>query len=93
MGLPEVTYLQAVKPLYGIPESVIHWYLTYISHHLDFLGMRSSLSDPCVLLWRSVEGPCRLIMLQIEVTLGVGTTDFLRDEYKDSKYLRINTRM
>lgn len=31
--------LKVVEPLYGIPETGLHWYLTYLSHHLETLGM------------------------------------------------------
>lgn len=35
--LPYGYVVKVVKPLYGIPESGFHWYLTYLTHHLDTL--------------------------------------------------------
>lgn len=40
--LPSGQVLKVVKPLYGISESGLHWYLTYLEHHLDVLKMHSS---------------------------------------------------
>lgn len=50
LGLPHGFVLNVVKPLYEIPESGLHWYLTYLTHHLDSLNMTRSKCDPCVLI-------------------------------------------
>lgn len=50
IGLDAGTVWRAVKPMYGIPETALNWYLTYISHNIDTLGMRRSRCDPCVLI-------------------------------------------
>lgn len=34
LNLPQRQVLKVLKPLYEIPESGIHWYLTYLKHHL-----------------------------------------------------------
>lgn len=39
MDLPRNMVLQVVRPLYGMPESGLHWYLTYLDHHITCLGM------------------------------------------------------
>lgn len=39
MDLPPDTIPHVVKPLYGIPEAGLHWYLAYLSHHIDELVM------------------------------------------------------
>lgn len=47
------------KPLYGIPDSGLHWYLTYLTHNLDTFKMNKARMDICVLLRRqnnSLEG-------------------------------------
>lgn len=49
MNLPEDEILQAVKPLYGVPESGLHWFITYRNHHEAKLGLKSSNIDPCLL--------------------------------------------
>ena len=80
LGLDEDYVLKVVKPLYGIPESGLHWYLTYLSHHLDTLKMVRAQCDPCVLLRRNQDDLERLILLQVDDSLGVGTPDFLEEE-------------
>lgn len=50
MGLPPYTVLHVFKPLYGIPEAGLHWYLTYLSHHIYTLGMTKSRYDPYLLM-------------------------------------------
>lgn len=45
MGLPEVTVLKVVKPLYGIPESALHWYLTYLDYHVQILEIFNQKSE------------------------------------------------
>lgn len=32
LGLPPGFVVKVLKPLYGIPESGLHWYLTYLSN-------------------------------------------------------------
>lgn len=52
MVLPSHTVLPVVKRLYCLPEAVLHWYVTYLSHHIDELGMNKSRLDLCVLIKR-----------------------------------------
>lgn len=44
--LPEDTVLHVVEPLYIIPKSGLHWYLTYLDHHKQRLGMKRTTIDP-----------------------------------------------
>lgn len=37
LNLPAEVVLKVVKPMYGIPESGFHRYLTYLEHHLETL--------------------------------------------------------
>lgn len=46
MGLPGDVVVKVVNPLYGIPESWLQWYLTYLEHHIIKLGMIRSRLDP-----------------------------------------------
>lgn len=55
MNLQHDVVLKVVIPLYGIPESDLHWYLTYLEHHIRRLGMSRSKTDPCV-LYRAENG-------------------------------------
>lgn len=43
--LPPGKVLKVVKPLYGIPESGLHWYLTDIDHLGNNLGICRSHAD------------------------------------------------
>jgi hypothetical protein len=40
MGLPRDQVLLCLRPLYGIPEAGLYWFLTYIDHHLKYLEMK-----------------------------------------------------
>lgn len=44
--------LKVVRPLYGIPESGLHWYLTYIDRHTERLGIIRATIDTCILFKR-----------------------------------------
>jgi hypothetical protein len=47
---PKGSLMHVGKPLYGIPESGTHWYVTYSTHHKEELGMETSTYDPCLLI-------------------------------------------
>lgn len=80
MGIPCGYVLRVVNPLYIIPESGLHWYLTYLHHHLDFLGMKRTRADPCVLMHHTDNCLVGLVLLQVEYLLGFGTEDFLEQK-------------
>lgn len=52
MELPSDKLLLVKKPLYGIPESGLHWFMTYHRHHTDHLKMKQTCGDSCVLYKR-----------------------------------------
>lgn len=79
-GPPPETVLQVVKPLYGIPEAGLHWYITYLSHQLDTLGLTRSRYDPCLLLKHTKGNPTAMVALQVEQNLGFGYKAFLKLE-------------
>lgn len=80
LGLGSYMVLQVIKPLYGIPESGLHWYLTYLVHNLDNLGMKSTQSDPCLLVKRNGEDLEGMIALKVINFLVFVTMPFMRDE-------------
>lgn len=84
MELGDDYVLEVIKPLYGIPESGLHWYLTYLDHHTGTLGMNRSNIDPCVLCRRTESGLDGIVLLQVDDSLGFGTPQFLADEEKGS---------
>lgn len=53
LGLPDGFVLNVMKPLYGIPEYVLRWYFTYITHNLETLKMCLTRADPCALTRRT----------------------------------------
>lgn len=58
--------LKVVKPLYGILESGLHWYLTYLTHHIDTFSIKLARADPCV-LYRCREGSLDgRVLLQVD---------------------------
>ena len=89
MNFPEGKILRAVKPLYGIPESGLHWFLTYQKHHIEYLGMTQSTVDRCMFFKKSDSDPIpSLILLQVDDSVGCGDDEFLRiEEDKSTKFL------
>lgn len=80
--------LRVIKHLYGIPESDLYWYLTYLEHHGELLGMRSARADPCVLYDRDEEGLRGLVILQVDASFGAGTNAFLEKEDKTNEHFQ-----
>lgn len=85
MGLGPDKVVQAVKPLYSVPESGLFWYETYHKHHKETLGMSSSEADPCFLYKKSDSSIVpNFVMLQVDDSLGCGNKSFLGAEEKGS---------
>lgn len=81
MNLPKDTVLRVVRPLYGIPESGLHWYLTYLDHHVGRLGMKQSRADPCFLMKHREDGTIDgVVVLQVDDSLIVGSKQFMKME-------------
>lgn len=84
---------KVLKLLCGIPECGLHWYLTYLAHHLEVLQMQCARSDPFVLIRERdvlIDG---LVLLQIDESLGLVTESFLRHEESGSKVFRSKSRV
>lgn len=96
LDLPPGCVLEVVKTLYGIPESGLHCYLTYLAHHLDTLKMRRPLSYPLVLILYhkedATESPDGIILQQVDDSLGFGTQAFLEEEERASRAFRCKPR-
>lgn len=75
-------------PLYGIPESDIHWVYKYHSYHQQKLKMKPSVYDPCFLLIKhsltiSAEkksNPRGIVCLETDDTAYVGNDAFFQLE-------------
>lgn len=92
MGLPDTTVLQVLKPLYGIPQSGLHWYLAYVEHHLEHFGMERIRADPCIIIRRCNDKIEGFRVRQVDGSLGVGTMDCLNDEEEHSHNLKWKQR-
>lgn len=92
MGLSPDTVLRVVRPLYGIPESGLHWYLTYLEYHTEQLGMRRTTVDPCVFVRRDGGELSGLIALQVDDSLTVGTKEFLEEEKEAARQFKTKER-
>ncbi len=77
MNVPNGKVLKVLNPLYGIPESRLHWYVTYANHHKDVLGMTATKFDPCILFGREGKHLIGVTALQVDDTFGFGTDQFL----------------
>lgn len=85
LGLKTDQVLLAKKPLYGIPESGLYWFITYKNHHINELNMNSTSGDSC-LLYKSKEGYVDgVVTLQVDDTFGHGSSEFLELEDEKSK--------
>lgn len=80
LDLPPDTVLRVVTPLYGIPQSGLQWYLTYLSHHVESLGKQRATFEPWLLFKRAHGKVKGLMIIQVDDTLGCGDDDILRDE-------------
>lgn len=47
LSYPKNFLFKAIHPTYGLPESPLHWFSTYSSHHKEKLRMRPSVYDLC----------------------------------------------
>lgn len=72
--------LHVARSLHGIPESGLHWYLTYLDHHQRRLEMERTTMDPCVLVKRCGAEFDGIVLLQVDDSLALGTPSFLKDE-------------
>lgn len=75
--------LRVVKPLCGIAEAGVHWFVTYQNHHKDKLEMANSTFDPCLLISRSDSTTVGLTAKQTDDTLSVGEKAFATKEEKE----------
>lgn len=80
LGLPKDTVLELLRPLYGLAEAGLHWYMTYQKFHKEDLRMSPTRLDTC-LLSKSSSGdqpaPEGLVALQVDDSAIAGTASFL----------------
>ncbi|CCE33822.1 uncharacterized protein CPUR_07750 [Claviceps purpurea 20.1] len=72
--------MRVIRPLYGIPESGLHWFATYFRHHREKLRMTTSTYDPCLLLTEKGSDCFGIIGMQTDDTLGLSDRAFSERE-------------
>lgn len=85
MNLPSNMVLKAIKPLYGIPQSGLYWYLTYLDYHVETPNMVQSRVDPCLLFQLNENLLPVLVIMQVDDSVIVGTEWFLLTEDEMNK--------
>jgi len=85
MKLEKGKVLKVLKPLYGMPESPMHWFKTYIDYHNSDMNMKPIELDPCLLYQKKSNKLCALLGLQVDDTLYAGTDEFMKEELKLSE--------
>lgn len=76
------TCILVVKPLYGIAEAGVHWWVTYQNHHKERLDMSTSTFDPCLLVSNPTATGFGLVGIQTDDTLILSSPSFKTAEYK-----------
>lgn len=93
LNIPPGYLLRVDRPLYGLPESGMHWFVTYHGHHRRSLHMAAAIHDPCLLYTRPClsgdrqpsSAPRGITCLQTDDTLHIGNEAFLAKEEKLSR--------
>lgn len=70
--IPRGQVLKVLKPLYGMPESPMHWYSTYIDYYKTRMGMMQLPLDPCLIYKKDNSSLVGLLGLQVDDTLYAG---------------------
>jgi hypothetical protein len=91
MNLPKDKLLLCIRPLYGIPESGLLWFLTYTAHHKDVLGMTQCRADKCLMVKSEGTGGS-IVCLQVDDSLGTATADFMALEEEKINAFRAKPR-
>lgn len=69
--------VKVVKPLYGLPESPLHWLFTYLSHRRNNMGTYQLPTDPCLLMKDESKRLHGIVGLQVNDTIVFGKKSFL----------------
>lgn len=67
--LPDNQVLEVIKPLYVIPESGLHCFMMYSTHHIERMRTIQSSIDPCLLYMRGKDGFNGIVLLQVYESL------------------------
>lgn len=73
MGFYWGYHSQCSSPLYGIPESGLNWYISYLFHHVDQMGTTKANIDPYLFTKNDKNGLLQVVVvLQVDNTQGIG---------------------
>lgn len=79
--------VKVVKPVYGMPESSMHWSKTLTDNHESVLGMEKSSIDSCLMVSKCDESIVGTVGIHVDGTFRAGTPTFLeREERGSSKF-------
>lgn len=53
LGLSDDYVLAVLRPLYGLPEAGLQWFLSYSNFHVDDVHMQLTSLDSCLMFKRS----------------------------------------
>lgn len=84
MSLPADMILKVVKTLYGITESGLHCYLTYLEYHLSAFNMIQSRVSSCFLIQGENKPLSAMAILQVDDGFIIRRKSFPRKEDKMS---------
>lgn len=94
---PEELWLRPVfvfkvgKPLFWTPDSWLHSYLNYFSHHLDTRNMTPAKSDPCVTIGQKHGHLDGLELIIVDDYLDLGMIKLIDEEEAAWKKFRCKT--
>lgn len=92
LGIGKEKVLLLLKPLYGIPESGLHWFVTYVEYHKEKRGMEQTRADPCFLFKREGSKLQAATVLQVDESLGFGDKWFMKCEDNISNHFKCKPR-
>lgn len=85
--------LGAVRPVYEMSKSPVHWFQTYNDYHETKLLMLPTTMDPCLVGRQNENSFEGFIVIQVDDTICSATIDHARDEEKVSQEYPIRGRV
>ncbi len=86
IGAEPGSLLHAIKPQYGLSDAPGYWWQTFRRWHVEDLGMKPSLLDPCLFYKLNDTELQGIQVTQVDDTLGGGTVEFGKLEEEKSKF-------
>lgn len=80
---PENIVLCIVKPLYDLVKVENHWFVTYLDHYQEKLGIEILFYDICLLITKDNGKNFGIVGIQIDDTFNVRMEAFMKKEETD----------